>query len=94
MALFGIAALGVANQAYLWRERSNSYRRLAELFRAQYMLSPLGRALPRRHVAPLDELLSQGQWVAWYFSAALRAKTVPSATLARRKRKRLKSVAR
>jgi hypothetical protein len=78
MALFGAAALGVANQVYRWRERWTCYRRLAELFRAQYVLSPLGRALPRRHVAPLDELPSHGEWVAWYFSAALRAKEFPS----------------
>ena len=37
------------------------------------MLSPLGRALPGRHVARLG----QDEWVARYFAAALRAKEFP-----------------
>ena len=90
MALFGAAALAVANQVYRWRERWTCYRRLAELFRAQYMLSPLGRALSRRHVAGRE----QDDWSRGISRRRCARQNFPAARRTRRKRERLKLAAR
>jgi hypothetical protein len=85
-ALVGIAALVLANHVHRWHERWISYRLLAELCRKQYVLSSIGQTLPGSEVVRLSldaaepreeggarEKLPREAWVAWYFTAALRA---------------------
>jgi hypothetical protein len=87
LALAGIAALVLANHIYRWHERWISYRLLAELCRKQCVLSAIGRSLPVSEVIrmSLDAIeekegeevaprkLPREAWVAWYFTAAVRA---------------------
>ena len=87
VALAGIATLVVANHLHRWHERWISYRLLAELCRKQYVLSSIGRSLPGAEVTRMSldamearegdeegqEALPREAWVAWYFTAALRA---------------------
>lgn len=82
-AFGGIAALVLANQLHRWHEKWISYRLLAELCRKQCVLSAIGRSLPVSEVVrmSLDSIednealkeLPREAWVAWYFTAAVRA---------------------
>ena len=81
-----ILILVVFNHMNGWRERWISYRLLAELSRAQFILSPLGRNLPgieaqrsaraaasrRKDAAPLGEA-----WASWCFLALQRGAPLP-----------------
>jgi hypothetical protein len=82
VVLVGIAALVLANYARRWHERWIEYRLLAELCRKQAVLAALGRCLPGADVTQLalegnesdeTEDLPDEAWVAWYFTAAMRA---------------------
>ena len=85
-ALVGIATLVLLNHVHRWHERWISYRLLAELCRKQYVLSSIGQTLPGSEVFRMSldaaepreedgtrEKLPREAWVAWYFTAALRA---------------------
>jgi hypothetical protein len=64
-----------------WHEHSIEYRLLAELYRKQQALAPLGWTLPIvtvRGIAEADRAL----WVAWLFAAGQRAAPLPSGALA------------
>lgn len=84
-ALFGIALLVFVNQTHRWHERWVSYRLLAELCRKQYALCAIGRTLPGADILRLTydaeaeeaSLAPREGWVAWYFTAALRAGAFP-----------------
>src|ERR1019366_8804446 len=82
---------------FCWHERWITYRLLAELCRKQHVLAPLGWSLPVWEVERMTAV-ETGQshgplpprdiWVAWYFTAVLRAAPLPhgtfsAATLAR-----------
>ncbi len=86
LAFGGIAALVLANHLHRWHEKWISYRLLAELCRKQCVLSAIGRSLPVSEVVrmSLDSIedregeealkkLPREAWVAWYFTAAVRA---------------------
>jgi hypothetical protein len=89
LALVLILALVFANIWHRWHEKWISYRLLAELCRKQYVLSSLGRALPKPEVfrmsydsAEIEEPLPRDLWVAWYYSAAQRAAPFPLGSFA------------
>jgi hypothetical protein len=78
--------LVLANHLHRWHEKWISYRLLAELCRKQCVLSAVGRSLPVSEVVrmSLDSIedkegeealkkLPREAWVAWYFTAAVRA---------------------
>jgi len=60
-----------------WHERTIAYRLLAELFRKQQTLAPLGWALSIGTVRPLADT-EQLSWVVWLFAATQRAAPLPS----------------
>jgi hypothetical protein len=59
-----------------WHERAIAYRLLAELFRKQQTLAPLGWALSIGTVRPLADT-EQLSWVVWLFAATQRAAPLP-----------------
>jgi hypothetical protein len=69
-----------------WHERSIEYRLLAELYRKQQALAPLGWALPItavRGIATGDgPVPNRGAWVGWLFAAEQRAAPLPKGELA------------
>lgn len=67
-----VVALVVASQRREWHERSIEYRLLAELFRKQQTLAPLGWTLSIVNVQQLTDAERQS-WVAWLFAAMQRA---------------------
>jgi hypothetical protein len=70
-----------------WHEHSIEYRLLAELYRKQQTLAPLGWTLPIvavRSIAASD----RAAWVAWLFAATQRAAPMPSGDLAHADEKR------
>jgi hypothetical protein len=71
-----IIALVAAALRFEWHSRSIEYRLLAELFRKQETLAPLGWALPIinvQHLADTEHLA----WVGWLFAALQRAAPLP-----------------
>ena len=60
-----------------WHERAIAYRLLAELFRKQQTLAPLGWALSIGTVRPLADT-EQLSWVVWLFAATQRAAPLPN----------------
>ena len=64
-----------------WHERAIAYRLLAELFRKQQTLAPLGWALSIGTVRPLADT-EQLSWVVWLFAATQRAAPLPSGDVA------------
>lgn len=96
LTLLGIGFLVLANQLRRWHERWISYRFLAELCRKQYVLSAIGQTLPRSEIVHMSldaaearEALPREAWVAWYFTAALRAAPFLTGSLAAAKQKSL-----
>ena len=95
VAVCAIGALVTVNQTHRWHERWISYRLLAELFRKQYALSAIGRALPGSDVSRLaadpdeSDQPPRDLWIAWYFMAALRAAPFPTGTMASAKARAL-----
>jgi len=93
VAILSIAALVIANRAYRWHERWISCRLLAEVCRAQYALSGLGRALPGRAVARLafdvdkEEAAPHETWVAFAYMALLRGAPFPEGEMRAAKRR-------
>ncbi|MFI4980240.1 MAG: hypothetical protein ACHQIO_07820, partial [Nevskiales bacterium] len=97
VALLGISALVLGNHLFRWHDRWIIYRLLAELCRKQHVLAPLGWSLPVWEVERMaaeetdhthGPLPPRDAWVAWYFTAVLRAAPLPhgalsDATLAR-----------
>ncbi len=80
-ALCLIVVLLLAGMRGDWHEHSIEYRLLAELFRKQQMLAPLGWTLPFvavRSIAAAD----RAAWVAWLFAATQRAAPLPTGDLA------------
>lgn len=71
-----IIGLVAAALRFEWHSRSIEYRLLAELFRKQETLAPLGWALPIinvQHLADTEHLA----WVGWLFAALQRAAPLP-----------------
>lgn len=71
-----IIGLVAAAFRFEWHSRSIEYRLLAELFRKQETLAPLGWALPIinvQHLADTEHLA----WVGWLFAALQRAAPLP-----------------
>jgi hypothetical protein len=64
-----------------WHEHSIEYRLLAELYRKQQALAPLGWTLPFVAVRSIAEA-DRAAWVAWLFAAAQRAAPLPHGELA------------
>lgn len=93
LALVGITALISANHRRRWHERWISYRLLAELCRKQFALCAVGRSLSGADVLRLTfdsadpKLAPREAWVAWYFTAAMRAADFPEGTMATAKRR-------
>ena len=90
-AILELAALGlifllvVGATRREWHERSIEYRLLAELFRKQQVLAPLGWALPvtavQRMATPDDPADNRAAWVASLFAAEQRAAPLPRGSL-------------
>lgn len=81
--IVGIVSLLVANLRHDWHQRWIDCRLLAELCRKQQALVPLGWSLPGRSVATLVEegghdRAHRTAWVAWLFSALMRAAPLPT----------------
>ena len=76
ISLLVILVLVGASLRLEWHERSIEYRLLAELFRKQQVLAPLGWALS---VGNVQHLADTGRltWVAWLFAAEERAAPLP-----------------
>jgi hypothetical protein len=83
LLIFGVVALCMRRD---WHERSIEYRLLAELYRKQQALAPLGWALPitavRGMAAGDGPLPNRGAWVGWLFAAEQRAAPLPRGDLA------------
>jgi hypothetical protein len=77
LALIAAVMLVSASLGAEWHERSIEYRLLAELFRKQQTLAPLGWALSIGTVRPLAET-EQLSWVVWLFAATQRAAPLPN----------------
>lgn len=75
-----IVVLVVASMRSEWHEHSIEYRLLAELYRKQQALAPLGWALPFVAVRSIAEA-DRAAWVAWLFAAEQRAAPLPSGSL-------------
>jgi hypothetical protein len=75
-----IIGLVAASLRCEWHARSIEYRLLAELFRKQETLAPLGWALPIgnvQHLADTERLA----WVGWLFAAMQRAAPLPRGSI-------------
>jgi hypothetical protein len=75
-----------------WHEHSIEYRILAELYRKQQALGPLGWTLPITEIGQLTDpqdgsnghaaaAQDRGAWVGWLFAAMQRAAPLPTGTL-------------
>jgi hypothetical protein len=85
--LLAILLLVGAVRIHDWHEKSIEYRLLAELYRKQQFLAPLGWSLPftavRNLVSDTDDLAQdRAAWVAWLFAAEQRAAPLPTGNLA------------
>jgi hypothetical protein len=80
-SLLLIVALILLSIHYEWHRKSIEYRLLAELFRKEETLAPLGWALPVEKVQQLadSEPLS---WIGWLFAAAQRSGPLPEGRVA------------
>ena len=86
VALLGIFGLVAANVVRGWLRRSIEYRLLAELFRYQMALAPLGWSVPRAGTwasgglksSMREQSPSESPWLLWLFSAWLRAGPLPT----------------
>jgi hypothetical protein len=83
-----IILLVVAVKCHDWHEKSIEYRLLAELYRKQQALAPLGWSLPITAVRNLvsdtgNEAHDRAAWVGWLFSAEQRAAPLPTGDLAK-----------
>ncbi len=90
-----IAAFVMVNQRQHWHGRLIAYRLLAELFRKQAALAPLGWVLPVAERAALaedpgpltepdgrpDPEQERAKLIGWYFNAMLRAAPLPRGSL-------------
>jgi hypothetical protein len=85
-ALSLILTLVCLGMRWDWHEHSIEYRLLAELYRKQQALAPLGWALPItavRGMATADRATpDRAGWVAWLFAAEQRAAPPPRGELA------------
>jgi hypothetical protein len=81
LTLLGIAVLVIVAIHWEWHERSIEYRLLAELCRKQQVLALLGRAVSLGAVRHM-ETANRAAWVAWLFSAYLRAAPLPCGVMA------------
>ena len=72
-----IVALVSTSLGSEWHERAIAYRLLAELFRKQQTLAPLGWTLSIGTVRPLADT-EQLSWVVWLFAATQRAAPLPN----------------
>lgn len=70
--LLAIVVLVAFSLGAKWHQRSIEYRLLAELYRKQQMLAPLGWTLPIDNVQQVGDARQQS-WVVWLFAASLRA---------------------
>jgi hypothetical protein len=86
LALLLILALVCLGTRQDWHEHSIEYRLLAELYRKQQTLTPLGWVLPItavRSMATADHgRPDRAAWVAWLFAAEQRAGPMPRGALA------------
>lgn len=78
-----IFVLVVAVKRRQWHEKAIEYRLLAELYRKQGMLAPLGWTLPVPEVETVAgthgrHKAERSSWVAWHFAADQRAAPFPS----------------
>jgi hypothetical protein len=80
-ALVLIVVLILLSIHYEWHRKSIEYRLLAELFRKEETLAPLGWALPVEKVQQLadSEPLS---WIGWLFAATQRSGPLPEGKVA------------
>jgi hypothetical protein len=88
VAIFAIFALVAMNLSLDWHRRWLDYRVLAELFRKQSALAPLGWTLPRSWVSGLSDPpdgprrgSDRGAWIAWFQGAVVRAAPLPRGVL-------------
>lgn len=80
-ALSLIVVLLLAGMRSEWHEHSIEYRLLAELYRKQQALAPLGWTLPIVAVRGIAEA-DRASWVAWLFAAEQRAAPLPGGEIA------------
>jgi hypothetical protein len=82
LLLVSLVLLGMRRD---WHERSIEYRLLAELYRKQQALAPLGWALPitavRRAAGTDRPAKDRALWVSWLFGAGQRAAPLPCGKL-------------
>jgi hypothetical protein len=85
LALTAILALVMVGMRWDWHEHSIEYRLLAELYRKQQALAPLGWALPitavRSMATASHDRPDRIAWVAWLFAAEQRAAPLPRGEL-------------
>lgn len=77
LALALIVVLVVGSLRHEWHARSIEYRLLAELYRKQETLAPLGWSVPLGNVQHMTDT-GRLAWVAWLFSAVQRAGPLPA----------------
>jgi hypothetical protein len=77
-AIVGLVAFSLGAK---WHQRSIEYRLLAELYRKQQILAPLGWTLPIDNVQQVGDARQQS-WVVWLFAASLRAAPMVQGTFA------------
>jgi hypothetical protein len=85
VTLISIVVLVATSLGAEWQERSIEYRLLAELFRKQQTLAPLGWTLPIGNVQQVNDS-EQMSWVIWLFAATQRSAPLPQGKLGRAER--------
>lgn len=69
--LFAIIWLVALSLGSRWHQRSIEYRLLAELYRKQQTLAPLGWSVPINYAQQVDD--GQQSWIGWLFAASQRS---------------------